>query len=91
MVPWRDDKANRLNPRNGLCLSAIHDRAFDLGLITISRDLRVLLSTRLRKIKHDPTIDTNFHIYEAQSIILPRKFAPDAGFLEYHRRNVFRG
>ena len=27
IVPWSIDKANRLNPKNGLCLSAIHDRA----------------------------------------------------------------
>jgi putative restriction endonuclease len=27
IVPWSKDKANRLNPSNGLCLSAIHDRA----------------------------------------------------------------
>lgn len=32
IVPWSKDKANRLNPSNGLCLSAIHDRAFDKGL-----------------------------------------------------------
>ncbi|PKO63479.1 MAG: hypothetical protein CVU23_10510 [Betaproteobacteria bacterium HGW-Betaproteobacteria-17] len=34
IVPWSKDKANRLNPSNGLCLSAIHDRAFDKGLIS---------------------------------------------------------
>lgn len=91
IVPWRDDKANRLNPRNGLCLSALHDRAFDLGLIAISQDLRVVLSARLRKIRSDANIDGAFHTYEGRSIMLPRKFAPDAEFLEYHRRNVFLG
>lgn len=33
IVPWSKDKTNRLNPSNGLCLSAIHDRAFDQGFI----------------------------------------------------------
>ena len=33
IVPWSRDKTNRLNPSNGLCLSAIHDRAFDKGLL----------------------------------------------------------
>jgi len=32
IVPWRSDPGNRLNPKNGLCLSAIHDRAFDLSM-----------------------------------------------------------
>ena len=27
IVPWAEDKKNRLNPENGLCLSALHDRA----------------------------------------------------------------
>lgn len=36
IVPWAEDEKNRLNPRNGLCLSALHDRAFDQGLITVT-------------------------------------------------------
>jgi len=34
IVPWSKDKQNRLNPRNGLCLSALHDKAFDRGMIS---------------------------------------------------------
>ena len=29
IVPWADDPKNRLNPCNGLCLNALHDKAFD--------------------------------------------------------------
>lgn len=29
IVPWSEDTKNRLNPQNGLCLSALHDRAYD--------------------------------------------------------------
>src|SRR5690606_30443246 len=47
IVPWRADHHNRLNPQNGLCLSALHDRAFDLGLIAVSPDYRVLVSPEL--------------------------------------------
>ncbi len=46
IVPWRSDEQNRLNPSNGLALSALHDKAFDLGLITISEDYRVIVSTK---------------------------------------------
>ena len=44
IIPWSEDKVNRLNPRNGLCLSALHDRAFDVGLITVTTDFRVRIS-----------------------------------------------
>lgn len=47
IVPWAKDKVNRLNPSNGLCLSAIHDRAFDKGLLALSDDLRILVATAL--------------------------------------------
>ena len=40
IIPWADKshKKDRLNPCNGICLSALYDRAFDKGLITISPD-----------------------------------------------------
>jgi putative restriction endonuclease len=91
IAPWRDDKANRLNPRNGLCLSAIHDRAFDLGFISISSDLRLIVSTKIRRMKPDPYIRGTFCAYENQPINLPKKFSPDLGFLKQHREKVFRG
>jgi len=90
IIPWRTEKANRLNPRNGLCLSAIHDRAFDLGLISISDDFCVVLSTRLRKMKLDPYINNTFCVFEGLPINLPKKFSPDAGFLKHHRESLFR-
>ena len=36
IVPWNKNKTTRLNPANGLCLSAIHDKAFDRGLVPAS-------------------------------------------------------
>lgn len=91
IIPWREDRANRLNPRNGLCLSAVHDRAFDLGFIAVSEELCVLLSSRLRKMRSDPYINNTFCIYEGRPINLPKKFSPDTGFLKHHRESAFRG
>jgi predicted restriction endonuclease len=34
IMPWAKFPAQRLNPRNGLCLSAHFDRAFDRGLVS---------------------------------------------------------
>jgi putative restriction endonuclease len=38
IVPWKTDANNRLNPRNGICLNALHDKAFESGLLTITPD-----------------------------------------------------
>ena len=34
--PWSLDEKNRLNPRNGIAINALHDKAFESGLITIT-------------------------------------------------------
>lgn len=48
ILPWGRHEAERLNVRNGLCLSRLHDAAFDIGLITFDDDLRLRLSKRLK-------------------------------------------
>lgn len=90
IVPWHSDKANRLNPSNGLCLSAIHDRAFDQGLISITDDLRVVLSDSLRY-RDEAFVQTVFLPLEHKPIELPERFRPDPIFLAYHRAEIFKG
>jgi predicted restriction endonuclease len=91
IVPWQADSSVRLNPRNGLCLSALHDRAFDQGLITISEDFHLLLSPRISKMKPNRYIDDAFLAYADKPIGVPAKFVPDSTFLKYHRENLFCG
>lgn len=88
IVPWSKDKANRLNPSNGLCLSAIHDKAFDKGLITISDNFRVIVSKKLRQKKGDFLKDVILSLHEKR-ISLPDRFQPKAEFLEWHRTQWF--
>ncbi|MEO8103196.1 MAG: HNH endonuclease, partial [Betaproteobacteria bacterium] len=90
IVPWSKDKANRLNPRNGLCLSALHDRAFDLGLITVSTDYRVRVSNRLRKQSKNLLIESALCKIDSQPIYLPEKFRPEREFLEWHHEHRFK-
>jgi putative restriction endonuclease len=88
--PWGKFPSDRLNPRNGLCLSALHDAAFDSGLFTLDEKLRVVLSKRLRSFFPQPTLEQNFVAFEGKPIRLPEKLAePDGGFLRYHREEVF--
>lgn len=90
IVPWGRDKANRLNPRNGLLLSALHDRAFDTGLITISESHEIVLSIAL---KHKPDAFTRDVLLplEGKCIALPERFLPDPAFLAHHRNEIFVG
>lgn len=90
IIPWSKDINNRTNPRNGLCLNAIHDRAFDRGLITISAEHKVHLSPLLSSTE-DAGIEALIRPYEGSTITLPRHFAPDPTFLHYHNQHVFRG
>ena len=88
IVPWSSDKQNRLNPSNGLCLSAIHDKAFDRGLITISDDYEVMLSEQLKR-NDDAFIAQIFLPLEGRRIELPEKFIPNIAFLSCHRNEIF--
>lgn len=88
IVPWSSDKANRLNPSNGLCLSAIHDKAFDKGLISLTDDGRIMLSDELRK-RDEVFIKTIFLPLENRLIEMPERFSPEHEFLHHHRTTIF--
>jgi HNH endonuclease len=84
IVPWSQDVANRLNPRNGLCLSALHDKAFDSGLISLNNEYQILISDKLKH-KADEFTQINLISLQGKVITLPEKFLPDHAFLEKHR------
>jgi hypothetical protein len=88
IIPWRFDTANRLNPRNGLCLSMLHDKAFDAGIIAISEEMTVSVSRKCI-IKGDYFFNSALLAYDGKPIVLPEKFFPLEEFLAYHRQNIF--
>lgn len=85
IVPWKTDPKNRLNPRNGLCLSALHDKAFDRGLIAIADNFRVQVSPVLMRFGNEPFINDALIAIHGQRIALPEKFRPEVSFLRWHR------
>lgn len=88
--PWGRFPSDRLNPKNGLCLSSLHDAAFDSGLITLDEKLQLVLSKRLKRFFPQPALEQNFIPFEGKTISLPEKLAdPDPDFLSYHRTTVF--
>lgn len=88
IVPWNQDIHNRLNPGNGLALSALHDKAFDLGLMTIDENFRVVVSSQINH-KNDQFFDSSIKSFHGKSIFLPDKFSPQAEFLAMHRETIF--
>lgn len=89
IIPWSVDSKNRVNPRNGLCLNALHDRAFDKGLITIDDSFRVVVARQAANIpikKAKLLMD-----YEGIQLTMPKRFIPDQNFLQYHREHIFQG
>lgn len=89
IIPWSKNTMERLNPKNGICLNTIHDKAFDKGLITITTDFKVKLSDTILLKRKEANIQKYFMEYENQSIILPDRFSPSIEFLEYHHQNIF--
>ena len=88
IVPWSKDKKNRLNPRNGLCLSALHDKAFDQGLITLTDDLRIVISSQLH-CKNDKFIKDFLLPLDGCMIELPERFLPDPQLIYRHQKEIF--
>ena len=87
IVPWSEDKANRLNPGNGLCLSAIHDKAFDCYLFSLTDDHRIVLSTQLEQTK-DSFLQQVFWPTQDRQIALPERFQPELTFVQHHRKRM---
>ena len=87
---WSVDEANRTNPHNGLCLTYLHERAFDEGYFTITHDYKVKVSKHLDKFKHVMAIDDLFLKYDKKSITLPNRFLPKKEFLDYHYEITFK-
>ena len=87
--PWSEDKENRLNPRNGIAINSLHDKAFESGYLTITPNYKVKISPMLLKQKSDSVNDL-FNRYHNKEIILPTKFLPNPSFLNYHNKERFK-
>jgi putative restriction endonuclease len=86
IVPWSEDKQNRLNPHNGLCLSALHDKAYDQGLITVMPDYTVRVSKALMAMPTNTFLTESLIRFDKITIRQPERFKPTPGFLEIHAR-----
>ena len=88
--PWAAaTPSERLMSSNGIPLNALHDRAFDRGLITLDDRYRVVVSSR---VPHTPTNDQWLYAFDGRKNALPGKDKstwPSLDFIHYHNDCVF--
>lgn len=89
IVPWAKNEAERLNPENGICLSALYDKAFDKGLIGINEKFEVLISKDLKKKTKQEYYNYYFANIENKKIIFPERYFPNKDFLQFHIDYIF--
>lgn len=90
IIPWNIDEKRRADPRNGICLNAFHDRAFDRGFITFDENLRTILSPEIDKSEECSIQREQLIGMAGRSLRLPTRFQPESLALEYHRKHIFR-
>lgn len=90
IVPWSHDPELRLDPRNGLCLNALHDAAFDRGLITLTERFELRVSKRVKAEMPETLYEEMFASRAGVPITVPERFPPSAELLEFHRTKVFQ-
>jgi putative restriction endonuclease len=94
ILSWAENKENRLNPKNGLCLNALHDRLFDRHLMWIEGDYVIRFSPLIHEeaTKSGAEKETTEWLtrFEGQRLILPKNFAPSSEFLETHAAKCIR-
>ncbi|MBU0489055.1 MAG: HNH endonuclease [Bacteroidetes bacterium] len=89
ILPWSVSQIHRTNPANGLCLNALHDKAFEIGYLTITPDYQIKISSLLLTQAKNETVNEYFIKYHNREMILPSRFLPDPEFLKYHNQDRF--
>ena len=84
IVDWSQDKANRTNPRNGLCMNPFFHKAYDKHLLAITPDLKIIISEEMLQQATEATFYEYLKNINGKNIILPDKFLPQRELLEIH-------
>lgn len=84
---WSNDPANRLNPKNGLCMNPLFHRAYDKFLIAITPDYKIVISEQMISSAKEEKFRNYLKELQGRSIIMPEKFSPDIDLLAIHYNN----
>ncbi len=89
IMPWSKNESERLNPENGICLSAFYDRAYDKGYIGINQSHEIMVSSFIQRKNKEPYFSKYFGHLSGRKIILPKKYYPRKEFLQFHMDVLF--
>ena len=90
IIDWAEDKANRTNPRNGLCLNPFFHKAYDKFLISITPDYEVVVSDKLIQNVDNKASASYLSQLNGTRIALPDRFLPKQEFLEIHHNKYLK-
>lgn len=84
--PWRSaNNEERLSAENGLLLSPLYDKLFDIGLISFNEDMKIMVSN---KIKKEDVLKIGF---DTDRVYLKSPSQELRKNMEYHRNIIFQG
>ena len=89
IIPWSKDVARRADPRNGLLLCSLHDKAFEHGHLSVSPDYKILVSQKVIRPRVSLMHKVGLLDMQGRHLNLPLRFAPAPDALEYHRSRIF--
>ncbi|MFG6177571.1 HNH endonuclease [Halomonas sp. THAF12] len=90
IVPWRARPESRLDPANGLCLNALHDRAFDMGLLAIDDRDRIRIAPELNDADVVGQLKHQLQDLDGKPLSLGPEVFPNRDCLAWHYRECFR-
>ncbi|MES2982895.1 MAG: HNH endonuclease [Verrucomicrobiota bacterium] len=85
IIPWSVNRGTRMDPRNGLCLSATYDAAFDNHLISFDDDYRLIISQDIRDHFKSSSVKEYFLKRQGQKMTMPSNYIPQQEYLAKHR------
>lgn len=89
IIPWSENSKERLNPENGICLSALYDKAFDKGFISFDDNYHVIFSQKLKEKTNNEYYEKYFKPIENSTLVIPKKYQINPEFIQWHRNNIF--
>ncbi len=84
IVDWSEDRANRSNPENGLCLNPLFHKAYDKHLIAITPDYEIIVSEEMLDKAGEGAFKDYLLGLRNRRLLLPNRFYPKREFLDRH-------
>lgn len=83
IIGWQEAVEHRMKPTNGICLNALHDRAFDRHLMSFDENYRIIIAD-------DVPLQAQAALMRGASerLEMPDRFLPDQAFLAHHRSRM---